>query len=397
MTARTGTSLSEHASKALVARYGIPVAREALAAGPDAAARAEETSALPVVGKRCGESIPHKTERDLVRRGVADAAAVRAASAELLALARPEDGAVEVLVAEQVRGRRELIAGLVRDPQFGPCVVLGLGGIFTEAIGDVVFAAAPLTLAEARRMVGGLRTRTLLEAFRGEPAVDRDALARILVGLGTLATERPEVHSVDLNPLIVRDGQPIAVDALVVLDAAPSPAPARARSDAAVAERFAPLFHPRGIIVAGASAHPGKFGFAAFHNLLRFGYRGALFPVNREGSPVLGRTTLRDVREVPEDAADLVVVCAPAATNAALLRACAARGVRAAFVASGGYAEAGDDGLALERELAATADACGMVLAGPNGQGLVSTAESMCAQIVAPYPPAGRIAVASQS
>src|SRR5262249_42730029 len=83
----------------------------------------------------------------------------------------------------------------------GRCVVLGRGGICTEAIGDVAFAAAPLTLAEARRMVGGLRTRTLLEEFRGEPAVDRDALARILVGLGTLATERPEVHSVDLNPL----------------------------------------------------------------------------------------------------------------------------------------------------------------------------------------------------
>jgi len=398
MPASTVTSLSEHASKELVARYGVPVAREALAADPDAAARAADALGFPVVVKLCGDAIAHKTERALVRLGVADAASVRAAAAELLGLARPEDGAVEVLVAEQVRGRRELIAGLVRDPQFGLCVVLGLGGIFTEAIGDVVFAAAPLTLAEARRMVGGLRTRALLEAFRGEPAVNRDALARILVGLGTLATERPDVQSVDLNPLIVRGGTPIAVDALVVLDAAPAPATTRARSDAAVlAERFRPLFHPRGVIVAGASSHPGKFGFAAFHNLLRFGYRGAVFPVNREGTEVLGRATVRDVREVPDGVADLVVVCTPPAANVEVLRTCAARGVRAAFVATGGYGEAGDEGKALETELVRVANETGILLAGPNGQGLISTDDALCAQIVAPYPPPGRISVASQS
>src|SRR5262249_59963973 len=101
-------------------------------------------------------------------------------------------------------------------------------------------------------------------------------------------------------------------------------------------------------VVAGVSSHPGKFGSVAFHNLLRFGYRGAVFPVNRDGAEVLGRATLRDVTEVPEGVADLAVVCTPAATNASLLRACAARGVRAAFVASGGYGEAGAGGQGAE-------------------------------------------------
>jgi acetyltransferase len=399
MGARTSTTLSEHASKALVARYGIPVARDALADGPDAAARAARELGFPVVVKLCGDSIAHKTERGLVRIGLADAASVGAAAADLLALARPEDGPVDVLVAEQVRGRRELIAGLVRDPQFGPCVVLGLGGIFTEAIGDVVFAAAPLDVADARRMIGGLRTRALLGAFRGEPPVDVEALAGILVGLGRLATERPDVHSVDLNPLIVHDGQAVAVDALVVLGPAPAPAAAPGtRTDAAtLSERFRPLFHPRGVIVAGASSHPGKFGFAAFHNLLRFGYRGAVFGVNRDGTEVLGRATLRDVSEVPEGAADLAVVCTPPAANVEVLRTCAARGVRAAFVATGGYGEAGPEGKALEADLVRVANETGILLAGPNGQGLVSTGDALCAQIVAPYPPPGRISVASQS
>ena len=400
-TRPAGVTLSEHASKALVARYGVPVPREALATDVAGAAGAAEAIGFPVVLKLCGDAIAHKTERNLVRLGLPDAAAVRAAAGELLALARPDDGHVQLLVAEQVRGRRELIAGLARDPQFGPCVVLGLGGIFTEALGDVVFAAAPLGTGEALRLIDGLRTQALLRRFRGEPAVDRDALARLLVGLGRLGQERADVRSVDLNPLIVRDGLPVAVDALVEVDPSPAPpaaAPVRAAFDpATVLERFRPLFHPRGVVVAGVSSHPGKFGSVAFHNLLRFGYRGVVFPVNREGAEVLGHATLRDVADVPAGAADLAVVCTPAAVNAGLLRACAARGVRAAFVASGGYGESGRDGKTLEDELVRTANECGVLLAGPNGQGLVSTADDLCAQIVAPYPPPGRISVASQS
>ncbi len=400
MSGSAGETLSEHASKALVTRHGIPIARERLAADEAAAIAAAEALGYPVVVKLCGDSIAHKTERNLVRLGLADAGQVRTASRELLARARPDDGPVDLLVAEQVGGRRELIAGLVRDPQFGPCVVLGLGGIFTEALGDVVFAAAPLTHVEALRAIDGLRTQRLLGPFRGEPAVDRDALARILVGLGALAVARPDVRSVDLNPLIVHDGRPVAVDALVELDTAaarPDLAPSPAPDPGVLRDRFGALFHPRGVIVAGVSSHPGKFGFAAFHNLLRFGYRGAVFGVNRDGAEVLGRPTLRDVRDVPAGAADLVVVCTPAASNVAVLRECAARGARAAFVATGGYGEAGAEGKALEAELVRTATECGVLLAGPNGQGLVSTADDLCAQIVAPYPPAGRISVASQS
>src|SRR5690606_3238996 len=208
--------------------------------------------------------------------------------------------------------------------------------------------------------------------------------------------------SIAVMPLIVRgDGRPVAVDALVVVgegtpEAAPAEPPA-APDDEAVLERFRPLFHPRGIVVAGASTHPGKFGFVTLHNLRAFGYRGELFPVNREGAEILGQPSLRDVSEVPAGRADLVFVCTPAAANVELLRACAKVGVRAAFVASAGYREAGPEGRALEDELVATANELGIVMAGPNGQGVLSTPVSMCAQIVAPNPPPGVIAGASQS
>ncbi|MEZ4215994.1 MAG: acetate--CoA ligase family protein [Myxococcota bacterium] len=402
--AAPSTTLSERASKALVAEFGVPIAREATAADPAAAARAARELGFPVVLKLNGDAIAHKTERDLVRLGLTDEAAVRDAAAELLAKARPEDGAVDLLVAEMVRGRRELICGVVRDAQFGPCVVLGLGGILTEALSDVVFAAAPVSRADARAMIDGLRASHLVtRPFRGEPAADVEALVDLLVGLGALALARPDVASVDLNPVILSGGRPVAVDALVELRAGSAPAgvedaaAAPARSDAQVLERFRPLFHPRGIVVAGVASHPGKFGFVTYHNLRAFGFRGALFPVKPDGAEVLGAPTLRDVADVPDGAADLVFVCTPAAVNLELLEKCAAKGVRAAFVASAGYGEAGEEGRAMQRELVARADALGIAMIGPNGQGVVSTPESMCAQITAPYPPAGRIGVASQS
>src|SRR5512145_258623 len=400
MSRKTRT-LSEHASKALLADFGVPLAREVLAITPAEAAAAAAEIGFPVVLKLCGDAIAHKTERGLVRLGLGAASAVRAAAAELLAAARPEDGPVSLLVAEQVAGRRELIAGLVRDPQFGPCVLLGLGGILTEALGDVAFAAAPLSHSEARALVRRLRASHLVtRPFRGEPAGDLEALARLLVALGRVGAERPDVASVDLNPILLRagDGRPVAVDALVELgepQAAPAPHPRR--SDAEVLARLRPLFQPRGVLVAGVSAHPGKFGFVAYHNLLRFGFAGEVWALSREGAEVLGRKTIRDVSELPEGAADLVFVCTPQAANAELLRACAARGIRAAFVASGGYGEAGEEGRRHERELVALAESLGLVIAGPNGQGVISTARSLCAQIVAPYPPPGRISVASQS
>ncbi|MCB1015820.1 MAG: CoA-binding protein [Acidimicrobiales bacterium] len=162
-------------------------------------------------------------------------------------------------------------------------------------------------------------------------------------------------------------------------------------------EQFRALFEPRGVVVAGASTHPGKFGFVCLHNLLAGGYEGRVFATNRDGAQVLGVDCLTSVDEVPDGAADLVFICTPAATNVELLRACARKGITAAFVASAGYGEAGDEGRAAEAELVRVAEECGILLAGPNGQGVVSPPAKLCAQIVAPNPPAGHIGVASQS
>jgi acetyltransferase len=396
-TSAAGATLSERDSKALLTGYGIPVAAERVADSAVAAGAAADVIGYPVVVKLNGEAIAHKTERGLVRLRLADRAAVEAAGAELLAAATPADGPVSLLVAPMIGGNRELIAGLVRDVQFGATVMLGVGGVLAEAVADVVFRPAPLDAVTAHEMIDDLATRTLLGEFRGERAVDRDALVAVLVGLGRLAGERPDVHSVDINPLIVQaDGAPIAVDALVELgdrSAAAGPAHRPRPTDA----QFEALFEPRGVLVTGASTHPGKFGFVSLHNLLASGYAGAVYGTNLKGEEVLGIHTVADIAELPDDAIDLVFVCTPAAANPDLLRACAAKGIRAAFLTSAGYGEAGEAGRRAERQLVALADELGILLAGPNGQGVVSTPAHLCAQIVAPYPPAGRIGVASQS
>lgn len=166
----------------------------------------------------------------------------------------------------------------------------------------------------------------------------------------------------------------------------------------AIPERgFEALFEPRGVLVAGASSHPGKFGFVSLHNLLASGYEGTVAATNRDAAEVLGVQTIRSVDELEAGTTDLVFVCTPAAVNPDLLRACAAKGIRAAFVTSAGYGESGPEGRKAEAELVALADELGILLAGPNGQGVVSTPAHLCAQIVAPYPPAGSIGVASQS
>lgn len=160
---------------------------------------------------------------------------------------------------------------------------------------------------------------------------------------------------------------------------------------------FRALFEPRGVVIAGASSHPGKFGFVALHNMLASGYRGRVAATNLAGESVLGIQTVPSIDDLDDGPWDLVFVCTPASTNIDLLHACARKGIRAAFVTSAGYGEAGDEGRAAEERLVAVARELGILLAGPNGQGLVSTPANLCAQIVAPYPPAGRVGIASQS
>jgi len=208
-------TLSEADSKRLLASHGVAFPDERQVTTVDAAVAAAAELGHPVVLKLGGDGIAHKTERGLVRLGLSDDAAVADAATALLGAARPDDGEVHLLVAPMLRGNRELIAGLHHDPQFGMTVMLGVGGILAEAVADVVFRLVPITPVDAAEMIDDLATQKLLGPFRGEPAVDRAALIEVLLGLSAAAEADPSIASADLNPLIVVEGRPVAVDALV--------------------------------------------------------------------------------------------------------------------------------------------------------------------------------------
>ncbi|MCB1256127.1 MAG: acetate--CoA ligase family protein [Microthrixaceae bacterium] len=212
------STLSEADSKALLASYLVPFSPEVLAISAEAAAESAQQMGFPVAIKLCGDGVAHKTERGLVRLGVGNRSDALTTAQELLDAARPEDEATGVLVSPMISGSREFIAGVNRDPQFGPTVVFGVGGVMTEVLDDAVVRLAPLTTQDAYEMVTSIANKGLLEEFRGEPKVDIAAISEILMSLSRLVVERPDVVSVDLNPLIISEGRPIAVDALVELD-----------------------------------------------------------------------------------------------------------------------------------------------------------------------------------
>jgi len=213
---RGQTALSEYDSKKLLEAFGIPVTREALAVNEeDAVAHARELS-YPVVMKGCSPSLMHKSDQGWIELNVDNEDQVRRTFQRFVRKAEsPLDG---VLVQEKVAGPRELVIGMNRDPQFGVCVMLGLGGVMTEVFKDTVFRVAPFDLPEAGDMMEELRSKDLLGAFRGQAPADIEALCRALTAVGQLGMELEAVTELDANPVIIDpQGRVVAVDALVVL------------------------------------------------------------------------------------------------------------------------------------------------------------------------------------
>lgn len=216
----TTRTLSERASLAFLAEAGLPVTRAIPVADADAAVEAARAIAGPIALKVDAEGLAHKSDLGLVSLGLADPEAIRAAAARLFEIARQHDLDVRGLLVEPMAADGlELIVGLRRDAQFGLAVVVGLGGIFTEVLDDVAIRLAPVGHATALAMLDELRGRRLLDGIRGGAAVDRDAVADLIVGLSRLASERSDIVEVDLNPVIATPTGAVAVDALVVLEA----------------------------------------------------------------------------------------------------------------------------------------------------------------------------------
>jgi len=375
---RRQRALNEFESKKLLAAYGIPVSRESFASSADEASGQAKAIGYPVALKACGADLTHKTELNGVSLNLRNAKEVRKEGERLLSL----EGCEGLLVQEMVKGHRELVVGMTKDARFGPCIMFGLGGTLTEVLKDVVFRMAPLTPKDALEMIEEIRGKKILESFRGEPPVDMNRLIQILIALGKIGTGYEEVSQIDINPLKIRpDGQPVAVDALVVLSA-------QAGERAAQPERAEPiesesrrpktgedwkrLFEPRSVAVVGASSVPGKPGYDVIRNILANQYEGGLYLVNPKGGEILGLQAHRTIGDLP-DGIDLGIIIVSADKSPQAVRECVAKGIRHFVMAAGGFAEYDQGGAEIQKELVNIIQEKDLHVLGPNTSGNVST------------------------
>jgi acyl-CoA synthetase (NDP forming) len=359
-------TLSEYQSKLILAEYGIPTTREFRVTDPQEARAAAEKIGFPVALKVCAAGTAHKFEQQLIMLGLADALELKSAYDRLIPKAQALGG--DLLVQEMVPGVRELVMGMTRDAQFGPCVMFGLGGIFAEALEDVSFRLAPLTGQDAAEMAAEIRGHKILGGIRGLEPVDPELLSRCLQQLGQIGLEHPAVKAIDVNPLIVRDGRPVAVDALVVLDE-PHLQPADRPAVAGGLEKF---FEPDSVVVVGASDTAHKAGNDVIKNILANEFGGDLYLVNPKGGEIFGHRVYRSIADLP-DGIDLAIIILPAAATAQAIRECAAKGIKAVVLAAGGFAEVDESGEKLQADTRSAIEDSGIRVIGPNTSGHIST------------------------
>ncbi len=384
--------LDEMASKSLLRSVGIDVVDEFVVEDRRGLEDVLSRVSFPVVMKGMVKGVAHKSDLNLVYTHVNS----REMAAEVFEglLSRRDVVVKGVLVQPQIQGSREMVAGLFRDKDFGPVVMFGLGGIYTEALKDVAFKLVPLSETDAHQCLYEIRSHALLGEFRGESAVDEGQLVNILLALSTLAESYPEISEVDINPLIITpSGKAVAVDAVVVLNFDPpvieGPPPVRPSS----LKRF---FYPRSVVFIGASGRLGKWGHLLPSNVLSGGYGGDVYFVNRKGGELFGKRVYKSVDELPPGI-DLAVITIPAPQVPDLLPSLSQKGIRHVLLIASGFAETGEGGKRLQEELVRVAREESMVIIGPNTMGLCNPhIDFHCiGTLVQPSP--GHISMVSQS
>ena len=386
------TALTEAEAKEVLKKYGIPVVEEKAVKTSEETEIAAKEIGYPVVLKGLGSRLTHKTERGLVKLNLKNKEDVRSAALYIKEAAGSDlEG---FLIQPMLEGKREFVAGLFHDEQFGATVMFGLGGIFTEAIGDVVFRLAPLDDHEARKMIDELHAQKLLGAFRGEKAADKEALIKTIVGLSKIGTEIPEIREIDINPLLVTaDGKVTAVDALIVLGEVPD----KKTTHVAIAPKaIGRLFYPKAIAFIGASAEVSKWGNLIFTNVLAGKYQGKIYLVNPKGEEIADRKVFKSVTEIP-DPVDLAVVTIPANRVLALIPELKKKKIKNVLLISSGFAETGAEGKVMEDELVEKAREAGILIFGPNTMGICNPYISLYCTGTHVRPKAGSTVLVTQS
>lgn len=393
-------SLDEETGKRLLGASGIAIPKSVVVSGVESAEDGVADLRFPVVAKVMSAEILHKSDAGGVKVNLGSPGAVRAAIETMASTPAIKKHKVEgYLVEEMAPAGQEVVVGMFRDPQFGPLIMVGLGGIFVEVLADVAFRICPITEADAAAMLDELRGVKLLDGARGREPVSRDAIVDVLMKLGGpdgLLMSLPEdVAEVDVNPLIVSARGAVAVDARFVLT--PEPVPAKAETAGSeggdAAARFERLFAPRSVAVVGASSTGVTMANTFIGRLKKFGYDGPIYPIHPQAQMIDGIAAYPTLADTPGPV-DYCYIAVGAARIPEILES-AKGNVAFAQVISSGFGEVAD-GVALEKQLVAAAKKGGCRVLGPNCLGLYSPRGKVTFPDTAPKE-IGTVGVISQS
>ncbi len=391
------TSLTAPECRVVCEAYGIPLPAEGLATSGAEAVETAVRIGFPVVMKIVSPDILHKTEAGGVMVGVDSAEAASAAFDKIMANAKAYKSDAEltgVQVQQMLVGEaQEVIVGAVTDPSFGKLVAFGLGGILVEVLKDITFRLAPASQDDALSMLDGIQAAEVLRGVRGAKAVDRAALANIIVNVSNLVNDFPEIQEVDLNPIFATPKGATAVDTLVSVSFEPQKVFYRPSQDEIVTA-MTRIMKPRAVAVIGASDADGKIGNSVMKNLINGGYPGEIYPINPKADEVLGKKAYKSVLDIPGEV-DVAVFAVPAKFCVAAMKEVGQKGIPGAVMIPSGFAEVGDQDL--QDELLAAAREHGVRIMGPNIYGFYYTPSNLCATFCTAYDVKGRVALSSQS
>jgi 3-hydroxypropionyl-CoA synthetase (ADP-forming) len=365
LQAKKAAVAGEDVMKGILESYRVPVPRGGLCTDPEAAVARGRALAYPLVLKIASDSL-HKTELGGVRLGIATEGELAAAFREMDSSFRKQKvpGYRGILVEEQAAAGIEVIVGLHNDRVFGPLLMVGIGGIFTDLLRDAAFRMLPVSEDDIAKMLAGLKGRQLLEGYRGSPGVDMEALIGTIVKIAEFGIEAAEYYeSLDCNPVLASPAGCVVVDAKMAL------LPERRQDpfnyEAPRTLHLENFFSPRSVAVVGASATEGKIGNAILDSLVNLEFRGAVYPINPNYESLMGRRAYPSLGALPETP-ELVVVAVDLERMPDIINEMAAIGAHSALVVSGGGKELGGDRAGLEEKISRLARKYDIRIVGPN-------------------------------
>jgi 3-hydroxypropionyl-CoA synthetase (ADP-forming) len=361
--------ITEESAKEILSEYEIKVPRYALVTDVNESIKKANELGFPLVAKIVSPQILHKTDVGGIRVGLSSEEEVRQTFTDLYARLSKEYEVKGVLLEKMVPKGIELIVGLQNDSQFGPVIMVGLGGIYTEIFKDVVFRVLPITNADATTMIEDLRGKQILKGFRGADPINIEMLSDALVKIGKLGIDMASYYeSIDFNPVIAYPNDYYVVDAKIILREQPNlEAISKSLPDSSYMDLF---FNARSVALIGASPETGKVGNSVFESLVKHEYRGKVFPVNAKGYPeIMGIKAYRSLDEINEPI-DVVVVTVDLKYVPDLLRSCGKKGIHNMVIISGGGKELGGERADIEQQIKELSSQLKVRIIGPNCIGI---------------------------